>query len=340
MSKRAALPHRKNTTILDVASAAGVSKSTVSLVLNGSPLIKEETAAKVREVAAKIGYVYNRRAADMRNQSSNIIGVVINDLMNPFFAEVLVGIERTLVQAGYITLMAHTHESVELQTKLMHSMREQNAAGIILCPALGTPTRLVKEVQAWGIPLVVMVRSLGKGSYDYAGSDNALGTFLATKHLLDKGHRRIGFLGGQSGVVFDDRLVGYRDALKKHRLKENADLLCPALPTRQGGYDALQRLLEVEPRATAAVCYNDITAFGAMAALGERGIAVGRDFAIMGYDGLLDTAHSNPPLSTVDIRPGALGEAAASLMLERLSKPETDRQRFVAAPRLLLRASA
>ncbi|TMH33152.1 MAG: LacI family transcriptional regulator, partial [Betaproteobacteria bacterium] len=109
---------------------------------------------------------------------------------------------------------------------------------------------------------------------------------------------------------------------------------------RQGGYDALQRLLEVEPRATAAVCYNDITAFGAMAALGERGIAVGRDFAIMGYDGLLDTAHSNPPLSTVDIRPGALGEAAASLMLERLSKPETDRQRFVAAPRLLLRASA
>src|SRR5204862_1730897 len=150
----------------------------------------------------------------------------------------------------------------------------------------------------------------------------------------------IGFLGGQSGVVFDDRLVGYRDALKKHRLKEDADLLCPALPTRQGGYDALQRLLAVEPRATAAVCYNDITAFGAMAALGERGIAVGRDFAIMGYDGLLDTAHSNPPLSTVDVRPGALGEAAASLMLERLAKPDAGRLRYVATPELVLRASA
>lgn len=339
MSKNPPGP-RRNATILDVADAAGVSKSTVSLVLNGSPLIKDATAAKVREVVAKIGYVYNRRAADMRSQSSNVIGVVINDLMNPFFAEVLVGIERKLVQAGYITLMAHTHESVELQTKLLQSMREQNAAGILLCPALGTPPRLIKEVQAWGIPLAVIVRSLGKGSYDYAGSDNTLGTFMATEHLLVHGHRRVGFLGGQSGPVLDERLAGYREAMKKHRVKDQADLVCPALPTRQGGYDALLRLLEVRPAATAAVCYNDITALGALAALGERGIAAGRDFAIMGFDGLLDTEHSNPPLSTVDIKPGALGEAAAALMLQRLSKPDAGRLRYVAKPELLLRASA
>ena len=206
-------------TILDVAETAGVSKSTVSLVLQGSPLIREETAAKVREVAASIGYVYNRRAAQLRNQSSNVIGVVINDLMNPFFAEVLVGIERRLAQDGFITFMAHTDESVELQSKVLHSMREQNAAGIVLCPALGTPASLVKEVQGWGIPLIVMVRPLGKGSYDYAGSDNASGAFMATKHLLDAGHRRVGFLGGQSGPVYDDRLAGYRDALKAHRMK-------------------------------------------------------------------------------------------------------------------------
>lgn len=336
----AKLPPHRNATILDVASAAGVSKSTVSLVLNGSPLIKEETAAKVREVAAQIGYVYNRHAAEMRSQSSKVIGVVINDLMNPFFAEVLVGIERKLVQAGYITLMAHTSESLDLQTKLMRSMREQNAAGMILCPALGTKPALVKEIKAWGIPLVVMVRSLGKGAYDYAGSDNMLGTYIATKHLLEKGHRHIGFLGGQSGAVFNDRLAGYRDALKKHRVREHPQLLCPALPTRQGGYEAVQRLLQVEPRATAAVCYNDITALGALAALGERNIAVGRDFAIIGFDGLLDTAHSNPPLSTVNIRPGALGEAAASLMLERLSSPDSAARRYIAKPELVLRASA
>ena len=327
-------------TILDVAEAAGVSKSTVSLVLQGSPLIREETAAKVREVAASIGYVYNRRAAQLRNQSSNVIGVVINDLMNPFFTEVLVGIERRLAQEGFITFMAHTDESVELQSKVLHSMREQNAAGIVLCPALGTPASLVKEVQGWGIPLIVMVRPLGKGSYDYAGSDNASGTLMATKHLLDAGHRRVGFLGGQSGPVYDDRLAGYRDALKAHRMKVDPALICHSLPTRQGGYEALQRLLEVKPMATGAVCYNDITALGALAAHGERGVAVGRDFAIVGFDGVLDTAHSNPPLTTVDIRPGSLGEAAAGLMLERLSHPGAARLRYLATPKLLLRASA
>lgn len=330
---------RRPVTILDVAGAAGVSKSTVSLVLQDSPLIREETAAKVREVAASLGYVYNRRAAQLRNHSSNVIGVIINDLMNPFFAEVLVGIERKLTQAGYITFMAHTDESLELQTKVLRSMREQNAAGIILCPTLGTQASLVKEVQGWGIPLIVMVRPLGKGSYDYAGSDNVLGTFMATTHLLNAGHRRIGFLGGQSGTVFEDRLVGYRDALKKHRVKEDPALICPALPTRQGGYEAVQRLLELTPAPTAAVCYNDITALGALAALGERDMAAGRDFSIIGFDGLLDTAHSNPPLSTIDIRPGTLGEEAAKLLLERLSNPAASRLRYLATPELVLRAS-
>ena len=326
-------------TINDVASAAGVSKSTVSLVLQGSPLIREETAAKVREVAASIGYVYNRRAADLRRKSSNVIGVVINDLMNPFFAELLVGIERKLARSDFITLMAHTDENLELQTKVLQSMREHHAAGIILCPALGTPPSLVKQVRGWGIPLLVMVRSLGKGDYDYAGSDNERGTMLATEHLLAAGHAHIGFLGGQTGAVFDDRLRGYRKALRAHGVAERAELIRSAKPTREGGYTALQELLALKPRPTAAVCYNDIVALGALAALGERGIQAGREFAVIGFDGILDTAHANPPLTTVDIHPGGLGESAAELMLERLKHPEKGRLRFLAEPTLLLRTS-
>jgi LacI family transcriptional regulator len=326
-------------TINDVASAAGVSKSTVSLVLQGSPLIREETAARVREAAASIGYVYNRRAADLRRKSSNVVGVVINDLMNPFFAELLVGIERKLAQADYITLMAHTDENLELQTKVLQSMREHHAAGIILCPALGTSPALVKQVRAWGIPLLVMVRSLGKGDYDYAGSDNERGTFLATEHMLAAGHTQIGFLGGQTGAVFDDRLRGYRKALRAHGVAEQAELIRSAKPTREGGYTSLQQLLALKPRPTAAVCYNDIVALGALAALGERGIQAGREFAVIGFDGILDTAHANPPLSTMDIHPGGLGESAAELMLERLKHPEAGRLRFLAEPTLLLRTS-
>jgi LacI family transcriptional regulator len=265
--------------------------------------------------------------------------VIINDLTNPFFTEVLVGIERKLLEADYITLMAHTGEDVDLQQKVLRSMREHHAAGIILCPVFGTPPGLLKEIRAWGIPLVVLVRSLGKGSYDYAGSDNERGMLLATRHLLALGHRRVGFLGGQTGAVFEDRLHGYQRALKEHGLEYDAALVCSAKPDREGGYEGMRRLLSAHPELAAAVCYNDIVALGALAALGERGIVAGRDFALVGFDGVRDTAHSNPPLSTVDIHPGKLGEAAAGLMLERLQHPKRASLRYVAEPTLLLRQS-
>src|SRR6059058_5575898 len=119
----------RQVTILDIAKEAGVSKSTVSLVLQGSDLIKAGTADRVREAARRLGYVYNRQAAELRRGTSNRIGVVINDLMNPFFAEVLVGIERRLVDAGYVVFMAHTNESLARQEAVLTAMREQGAAG-------------------------------------------------------------------------------------------------------------------------------------------------------------------------------------------------------------------
>ncbi|WP_284616908.1 LacI family DNA-binding transcriptional regulator [Aquabacterium humicola] len=327
-------------TIIDVAQAAGVSKSTVSLVLQGSPLIREETADRVRAEAQRIGYVYNRRAAELRSKSTNVIGVVINDLMNPFFAEVLVGIERRLVDAGYIVFMAHTHDQVDRQRRVLLSMREQNVAGIALCPALGTPKSLPKEIQQWGLPLVIMVRSLGPGAYDFVGPQNEAGMAAATRHLIAAGHRRIAFLGGQSGIVYEQRLAGYRSALSAAGLEHDDALLAPAPATRAGGHEAMMALLDRSPRSTAAVCYNDITAFGAMAALGERGLRAGTDFALIGFDNVLDAAHSNPPLSTMDIRPGELGEQAATLLMARIGDPATKRQTYLAEPRLQLRQSA
>ena len=327
-------------TIMDVARTAGVSKSTVSLVLQGSPLIRDATAERVREAVLSLGYVYNRRAAELRQQSSNTVGVVINDLMNPFFAEVLVGIERKLVDAGYIVLMAHTHEDLDRQHKVLSSMREQNAAGIVICPALGTPRSLPKEIQAWGIPLVVMVRSLGPGSYDYAGSDNEKGVLMATRHLVTAGHKRIGFLGGQSGAVYDQRLRGYSKALEAAGLRIDNRLVVASAPNRPGGREAMAAMLKIKPKPTAAVCYNDITAFGALTALGEQGLRAGTDFALVGFDNVVDAAHSNPPLSTVDIRPSELGEHAATALMARIANPEIKRQVYLAEPRLLLRQSS
>lgn len=338
-TKAAAAPGRGQT-INDVAREAGVSKSTVSLVLQGSSLIREETAERVRRAASQLGYVYNRRAAELRGQSSRTIGVVINDLMNPFFAEVLVGIERKLVDAGYIVLMAHTHEDLDRQQQLLASMREHHAAGIMLCPALGTPRSLIKQVQGWGIPLVVLVRSLGPGTYDYAGSDNERGIALATEHLIARGHRRVAFLGGRSGAVYEQRLKGYTKALEAAGIALDPKLIVPADPSRAGGREAMAALLRIKSRVGAAVCYNDITAFGALTALGDQGLRAGTDFALVGFDNVLDAAHSNPPLTTIDIRPSELGEQAALALLSRIEHPEQKRQLYYAQPRLVVRETA
>ncbi len=327
-------------TILDVAAAANVSKSTVSLVLKDSPLIPGDTAARVREAAARLGYVVNRRASQLRAGSSNMIAVVINDLMNPFFAEILVGIERRLVDAGYVVLMAHTNEDTSRQEKVLRTMREQGAAGLILCPAYGTPGTLPQEIHEWGTPLVVMVRTLGPGDYDFAGADNERGVYEATKHLLAAGHRRIGFLGGQTGVVLEQRLNGYKAALADYQIKLDPDLLLSAKPNRQGGNDTMLALAKMRPKVTAAICYNDVVAFGAMGALGELGMRAGRDFALIGFDNVQDAAHSNPPLSTVNIDPGTLGEHAADLLLARIENPGLARQVYMAKPDLLIRQSA
>jgi len=327
-------------TIHDLAAEANVSKSTVSLVLQGSDLIRPETAERVREAARKLGYVYNRRAADLRRKTSNAVGVVINDLMNPFFAEVLVGLERKLVDAGYTVLMAHTSEDLARQDRVLQTMREQNVAGIALCPALDTPASLTSTIKSWGIPLVVMIRTLGDGAYDFAGSDNALGVQQAVAHLIKTGHRRIGFLGGRSGPVLEQRLKGYRTALADAGISFDSELVFTSNPTRAGGHGSMLALLDQAKPIKAAVCYNDLVAFGALSALGERGLHAGNDFALMGFDNVLDAAHSNPPLSTVDVSPSELGETAGVLLLARIENPALEAQTHRATPSLVLRQSA
>ena len=332
---------RASVTINNVAEVAKVSKSTVSLVLQGSPLIAAETAERVRAAAASLGYVYNRRAADLRRKTTTVIGVVINDLSNPFFAELLVGMERRLVDAGYINLMAHTDERLDVQERVITLMREYNAAGLILCPAFDTPASLIESIRASGIPLVVTVRPPADPVFDFVGTDHERGTFEATRHLIEAGHRRIAFLGrAGAGPVYEQRRAGFERALAEHRVPLETQWILNIALSREGGRDGIRQLLAMSPRPTAAVCYNDVVAFGAMSELGEHGLAVGRDFSLIGFDGVIATAHTNPPLSTVDVRPGELGAAAADALLARLADPLAPPIRRILDSRLVVRQSS
>ena len=162
---------------------------------------------------------------------------------------------------------------------------------------------------------------------------------LATQHLVEAGHKRIAFLGGRAGVVYEQRLRGYTRALKAAGLRFDERLVIGSDPNRSGGRAAMDALLALKSPPAAAVCYNDITAFGAIVSLGEHGLKPGTDFAILGFDNVIAAEHSNPPLSTIDIRPSELGEHAAATLMARIDNPKLKRQVFLAEPRLLLRQS-
>ena len=335
----------RRATIIDIARLAGVSKSTVSLVLNGSAQVRAETRDAVRRAIDSLGYVYNRSAANLRNPRSHVVGMVINDLTNPFFAELAIGIERVLRTSGFIPFLAHTDENLARQAEIVRSMREHGASGLILCPTADSDGREINNLARLGIPIVLAIRRVRGAKTSLVASDNRAGAQRITRHLIDQGHRRIAFMGGlaQTGVR-QDRLAGFEDALETAGLSVDAALLLEAAPTKDGGFAAMTGLLARADRPTATVCFNDVVAIGAMLALSRRGLVAGRDMAVTGFDDTTEARQVSPALTTVAVDAGDLGERAAQMLL-RLIAPDSGAgsarptETYIGEARLVVRAS-
>ena len=329
----------RTVTIIDIAQEAGVSKSTVSLVLMMSPLVKEETRQRVTKAMDALGYVYNRGAASLRRARSDIVGMVINDLANPFFAELAIGIERALQNSGFIPFIANTSESVVRQAEVVRSMREHGAAGLILCPALNTDAAEVGRLDS-RLPMVLAIRRIIGARTSLVVSDNVGGAARATEHLIGLGHRDIAFVGGISHmVVLQDRVAGFTRAMNAAGLAVDPSLISEGMPTKEGGFNAMSRLLSVEKRPTAVVCFNDVVAIGAMLAIARRGLVAGRDIAIVGFDDTTEARHVSPALTTVSVDSGGLGERAAQMLLRQINEGERRLDTHVGEATLVVRES-
>jgi LacI family transcriptional regulator len=301
---------RPKTTILDIARAAGVSKSTVSLVLQGSDLIRPDTASKVRKAIEDVGYVYNRGAANLRKAHSNVIGMVVNDLTNPFYAELAVGMERAFQSAGIVPFIANTAENPVRQEEVLKSMLEQGVAGLIVSPARGTRPDAFRRVEAAGVPVVFAMRRLPESRIPVIAPDNHRGAWLAARHLIGKGHRRLAFFGGSTDlVVYHERLGGFREACHEFGIPEG-DVL----------------VFEGE-------------AFGAMLGLRRHGLEPGRDFAVVGFDDVVEAQHYVPSLTSVAVDTAGLGERAAHIVLKMIQSRTTRAEDHVGAVNLVVRES-
>ncbi|WP_267957318.1 LacI family DNA-binding transcriptional regulator [Paraburkholderia sp. HP33-1] len=328
-------------TIRDIAERAGVSVPTVSLVLRESPLVARKTVAKVQAAIQELGYVYNRNAASMRSRRSGVIAVSVNDLANPYFAGLASSVERALYQIDRTVLISDVREDTSRQTHFIEKMREHNVDGLLLCPAHRTESdQLVAHLKKAGMPCVLVSRDLPDSGLDYAGYDHRYGMRVAVEHLIALGHRRIALLGGSSSTwVGRERVAGYRDALRRYKIRRDAALEIEGELTRHSGMSLLDQALALPEPPTAAACANDTVAFGVMLALHRRGLEPGIDFSVTGHDDVAESALWTPALTTVSIDFDQLGEQAAAMLLRRIDNPAIERQHVSLPVRLETRGS-
>lgn len=320
--------NNRRPTIIDVAKHAGISKSTVSLVLQNSPSVREETRVLVRKAMAEIGYVYNRAAANMRMSNAGLIGLVINDLRNPFFTEFATSLQMALAERGYSTVIANTDESPELQEQVVGSMIEHGVSALIICPAYGETRTTFDAIARGGIPTVQMLRRVDErlDLFPLIAPDYLTGSRDATRHLIDAGARRIAFVGGLDGrAVTEERKAGYLEVLAQAGL---TPIIMTGKASRAFGRNAARQLFADRAGVDAAVCFNDLVALGMLSGCHEVGWRVGEDFLIMGFDDIEEVAQAYPSLSSVRCDIAGIGVQAAKTVVDWLENrnappPET-----------------
>lgn len=329
---------KQRVTLLDIAADAGVSRATVSLVIRDVPSVAASTRKRVQKSIKRLGYIYHRGAASLRMRQSQAIGLIVSDITNPFFAEIIVAIEDRLAAERLVTLLGNTSEDQAKETRLLKTMREFPADGILICPAIGSGATSPTAALGNQLPAVAFARRAP--GLDYAGVDNVQGALLAVEHLCSLGNRRIAFIGGDPDVsTGHERIEGYQRALGRLGLSLDPCLVLPASPTRRGGYDSVRRLLQIESRPTAALCFNDVVALGVIEALKHAGVQAGKEFGVVGFNNVPEAAQSLPGLTTVDTSPRQLGESAAELLLKRIAQRDSPTRTVILQPRLIVRES-
>lgn len=293
----------KRPTIIDVAKAAGVSKSTVSLVIRGSDTIKPSTHEAVREAMQELGYVYNRSAAMLRSASSGLIGLVINDLRNPFFTEFAASLQMHLTERGYATVIANTDEDPHLQNRIIQSLGQHGIAGLILSPAYGAEEETAKILAAADVPTIEVFRHASGLSHSHSpipfiAPDYETGSRMATEHLLAQGCTRIAFLGGIEGrAVTKERMRSYLAVLQERGIDP---LVLTGETSRRFGREMAREIATTHPDVDGILCFNDLVALGVLSACAEHGPRIGKALKVVGIDDIEACQDSFPSLSSVN----------------------------------------
>jgi LacI family transcriptional regulator len=310
----------KKLTIMDIAKMAGVSRQTISRVLNNKPEVNEATRKQVQRIIEKHGFQPSLQARSMVTRKTNMIALLLPDIANPFFAEVVRGIERTLRENNLNVFLMTTEEDVEQENAFIQLSKNYNVDGMILCsPRLDDANlrKLIPEIS----PVVLLNRDLDVDGAACVVVDATHGGYVATKYLIEQGHSKIGIIVGPPRANSSiQRLEGYKKALQDFGIPFDNDLVMQVEVDNKGVHKMTEKL--IKQNVTSITTYNDMAAAHVIQACTDLNLNVPEDISVIGFDGLAISQFTNPTLTTMSLPLFEIGETIASILIKMIKGNE------------------
>ena len=330
---------KRRVTLGDVARVAGVSMQTVSRAVNGKGEISAETRERIMKTVQELGYRPNRLARAMSTQRTNLIGLIVPDITNPYFPEVIRGVQDKAQANDYNVLACNSDDEPESELSIIEILASHGVDGIITFSSKVEKGLLLAFTKTFR-PLVFVNRRFEHPDVSSLLVDNLLGGYLAVDHFVREGHTMIGMITNKEySLSAEPRVQGFLERLSHHKLSAESNQIESALPSAEGGYKATIRLLETRQDITAIFSYNDLMALGALRACRDVGRPVPESVSIIGFDDIQLAAMSTPALSSVRVDKYRLGGLAFERILEMIEKPEKQFSPIKMGVELILRES-
>ncbi|WMY72367.1 Mal regulon transcriptional regulator MalI [Buttiauxella selenatireducens] len=339
----------KKITINEVAEAAGVSVTTVSLVLSGKGRISPATGMRVNEAIEKLGFVRNRQAVSLRGGQSGVIGLIVRDLCNPFYAELTAGLTDELEKQGKLLFLTQSGGQGQHMQRCFETLVSQGVDGVIVAGAAGQGADMRTVAEQKNLPLVFVSRASYLDDADIIRPDNMQASQLVTEHLIKRGHQRIAWLGGDgSSLTRAERVGGYCATLLKYGLPFHSEWIIECEPSQKKAADAITTLLQHNPTITAVLCHNSTVAMGAWFGLLRAGRQSGegsidsyydQHVALAAFAEVMDDELDDLPLTWVSTPAREIGRSAGQRILKRVQNDNEEVRSQIMPARLVVRKS-
>lgn len=337
----------KRVSIIDVAKQAGVSVSTVSLVLRQKGKISDATIEKVQTAIDTLGYVHNIAAANLRASTSNLIGLILRDFSDSFSIKVMASVVQELEKQGYMVFLGQPLNDGEHLARCLLSFKQQGVAGVIYLASDHHSTRLPTQINQCPLPLVVISQSLLEAECNLVMRDNRQAANLAARYLIERGHRHIAYIGGtESDLIRQQRLLGFRSALTQYGLTLREEMTPVCSDNTHSASFVTRQLLEKNNTITALLCHSPDAMIGTVSGIHQVGRTVGKDVfltqqvALIGFEDMLHVNLTSPSFTYVSSASEETGRQAAELMIRRLKDPALQTQRITLSGQLMVQESA